>query len=61
MVSVFERLSGQEVESEKLKSMQPLKRLPKVLYDIKKKYKKKEKKGIWNINYAIGLHGNQTR
>lgn len=31
LVSVFERLSGQEVESEKLKSMQPLKRLPKVI------------------------------
>lgn len=30
LVSVFERLSHQEIESEKLKSMQPLNRLPKV-------------------------------
>jgi hypothetical protein len=30
LVSVFEKLSGQEIEMEKLKSMKPLHRLPKV-------------------------------
>lgn len=30
LVSVFEKLSGQEIEMEKLKSMKPLNRLPKV-------------------------------
>ncbi|KAI8092240.1 uncharacterized protein B0P05DRAFT_525405 [Gilbertella persicaria] len=35
LVSVFERLSPQEIEAEKLKSMQPLERLPKECLEIK--------------------------
>ncbi|KAG1458240.1 hypothetical protein G6F56_006442 [Rhizopus delemar] len=34
LVSVFEKLSQQEIEKEKLKSMQPLKRLPKESLEI---------------------------
>ncbi|KAI8646153.1 hypothetical protein BD408DRAFT_440384 [Parasitella parasitica] len=35
LVSIFERLSHQEIESEKLKSMQPLKRLPKECMEVR--------------------------
>ncbi|CAO0802428.1 unnamed protein product [Mucor circinelloides] len=54
LVSVFERLSHQEIESEKLKSMQPLKRLPKECMEIKEdefsEYIEFPKRPVWDYD-----------
>ncbi|KAL9558661.1 hypothetical protein MBANPS3_000798 [Mucor bainieri] len=54
LVSVFERLSHQEIESEKLKSMQPLKRLPKECMEVKSdefsEYIEFPKRPVWDYD-----------